>query len=210
MTCLHGAVDLEERLAGRWPLDDPGPRDALLAAYAAPGRGYHDLRHLGEVLDRLGELVEAGEVFARLPVELAAWFHDGVYDGAPGDEARSADWASRALPEAGVEGAVVAEVARLVLLTEHHRPDPGDRNGEALSDADLAVLASDPERYDEYVRDVRREYAHVPDDDFRRGRAAVLEDLAAKPSLFHTAHARASWESRARAYLTRELAALRA
>jgi predicted metal-dependent HD superfamily phosphohydrolase len=210
MTCLHGAVDLAERLAGRWPLDDPGPRDALLAAYAAPGRGYHDLRHLGEVLDRLDELAEAGEAFDRLPVELAAWFHDGVYDGAAGDEARSAGWASHALPEAGVASSTVAEVARLVLLTEHHRPDPGDRNGEALSDADLAVLASDAERYDAYVRDVRREYAHVPDDDFRRGRAAVLEDLAAKPSLFHTAHARASWESRARANLARELAALRA
>jgi len=203
-------VDLEERLAGRWPLDVAGEREALLAAYGSSGRGYHDLRHLGEVLDRLDELADAGETFERLPVELAAWFHDGVYDGAAGDEARSAAWASRALPEAGVAAPTVAEVVRLVLLTEHHRPEPGDRNGEALSDADLAVLASDVGRYDEYVRDVRREHAHVPDDDFRRGRAAVLEDLAAKPALFHTTHARSHWEQRARTNLTRELAALRA
>ena len=203
-------MDLDRLLAPRWPLDEPGPRDALLAAYASPGRGYHDRRHLGEVLDRLDELAQAGERFDRPAVSLAAWFHDGVYDGVAGDEARSAAWAERALSDAGVVPSTVAEVVRLVLLTEHHRPEPGDHNGEALSDADLAVLASDEARYDEYARDVRREYAHVPDDDFRRGRAAVLEDLAAKPSLFHTAHARTRWERPARANLTRELAALRA
>jgi predicted metal-dependent HD superfamily phosphohydrolase len=52
---------------------------------------------------------------------------------------------------------------------------------------------------------VRREYAHVADDDFRAGRAAVLGDLLAKPHLFHTAHGRAAWEAPARANVTREL-----
>ncbi len=40
-------------------------RDALLAAYADPGRGYHDTLHLTEVLDRLDELAAAGEEFDR-------------------------------------------------------------------------------------------------------------------------------------------------
>ena len=56
---------------------------------------------------------------------------------------------------------------------------------------------------------MRREYAHVPDDLFRPGRAAVLRDLLAKPSLFHTAHAREHWEARARANVEAELAASR-
>jgi len=192
-----------------WPLPDTGLRDELVAAYSSE-RGYHDLRHLAEVLARIEELHEAGESFDRLPVVLAAWFHDGVYDGAAGDEARSAAWAQEALTAAGLDATEVAEVVRLVRLTEQHRPDPGDRNGEVLSDADLAILAADQDRYDEYAADVRREYSHVPDADFRLGRAAVLEDLAAKPSLFHTAHARTQWESAARTNLARELAALRA
>ncbi len=46
------------RLEDRWPLPDlTATRDALLAAYADPGRRYHDTRHLAEVLDRLDELV---------------------------------------------------------------------------------------------------------------------------------------------------------
>ena len=58
-------------------------------------------------------------------------------------------------------------------------------------------------RYDEYVAAVRREYAHLPDDVFDAGRAAVLGALAAKPHLFHTAYAREHWEAPARANLER-------
>jgi predicted metal-dependent HD superfamily phosphohydrolase len=58
------------------------------------------------------------------------------------------------------------------------------------------------------VAGVRAEYAHVADADFRRGRAAVLRDLLAKPTLFHTAAARALWEERARANVAGELASL--
>ena len=138
---------------------------------------------------------------------LAAWFHDGVYDGGPEAEQRSAAWAAEALP-AHVEQDVVDEVVRLVRLTEHHRPADADRNGCVLSDADLAILAAPEERYADYTAAVRAEYSHVPDAEFRAGRAAILRDLAAKPHLFHTAHARAHWEEPARANLASELAGL--
>jgi predicted metal-dependent HD superfamily phosphohydrolase len=194
-------------LIEEWPL--PGAeslRDELVAAYGDPGRGYHDLRHLGEVLTRLGELERAGVEFDEPEVRLAAWFHDAVYDGRPHAEERSARWAEQGLR--GRPDLQVAEVARLVRLTEHHRPADDDRNGCALSDADLAILASPPDRYTEYVTDVRREHAAVSDEDFRRGRAAVLRELAGKPSLFHSAYARQHWEPAARANLERELDAL--
>ncbi len=188
-------------LAARWPLADlDGVRDALAAAYATD-RGYHDTRHLTEVLDRIDELAAAGEPFDATAVRLAAWFHDGVYDGQAGAEERSAHWALAAL--AGLP--VADEVARLVRLTEHHRPEPGDANGCVLSDADLAILAATPARYTEYVADVRREYAHVPDELFAAGRAAILGDLLAKDSLFHTAYARSHWEAAARANVEAEL-----
>jgi predicted metal-dependent HD superfamily phosphohydrolase len=194
-------------LDDRWPLpDEPALRDELLAAYADPSRGYHDARHLAEVLDRLDELADAGTSFDRLPVELAAWFHDGVYDGNPGDEERSAAWAEAAL--AGREPELVTEVARLVRLTETHRPAADDTNGCALSDADLAILAAPAARYAEYVADVRREYAHVSDDDFAAGRAAVLRYLLAKPRLFDTSHALERWEPAARANVEAELVLL--
>ncbi|PVG84623.1 hypothetical protein DDE18_03205 [Nocardioides gansuensis] len=191
-------------LAARWPLAQlHDVRDELLAAWDRPG--YHDLRHLAEVLDRIDELDAAGVRFDRVPVVLAAWFHDAVYDGEPGAEERSAAWAATVLPDPPA-----AEVARLVRMTEHHRPDDHDPNGCVLSDADLAILGAAESRYEEYAADVRREYAHVPDLDFRAGRAAVLEDLAAKPRLFQTPEAADLWEARARQNVAAEIRRLRA
>ncbi|MGD9959171.1 HD domain-containing protein [Nocardioides sp.] len=188
-----------------WPLaDHEDVRVALEAAYADGSRGYHDTVHLCEVFDRLVELAPT-TAFDREPVLLAAWFHDAVYDGQPGAEERSAQWAATALADhPGVE-----EVVRLVLLTEHHRPADDDVNGGALSDADLAILAAPPERYAAYVASVRAEYAHVSDADFASGRSAILADLLTKPALFHTAHAREHWEAPARANVERELSELR-
>ena len=189
-------------LAARWPLPDhDGLRDELLAAWDRPG--YHDLLHLEEVLDRLDVLASAGAAFDPTAVRLAAWFHDAVYDGAPDDEERSARWAERALPPA-----YAGEVARLVRMTLHHRPDDDDAAGTALSDADLGILAASRERYDAYAAGVRDDFAHVGDDDFRAGRAAVLRDLVARPHLFSTPQARELWEDAARANVQRELAGL--
>jgi predicted metal-dependent HD superfamily phosphohydrolase len=189
-------------LADRWPLPDhPALRDELLTAWDRTG--YHDLRHLEEVLDRLDVLAAAGAPFDRTVVALAAWFHDAVYDGAADDEERSARWAERALPPACAE-----EVARLVRTTIEHRPAADDPAGAVLSDADLGILAAPRGRYDAYVAGVRADFAHVGDHDFRAGRAAVLRDLVSRTHLFATPHARERWEDAARANLRRELAGL--
>jgi predicted metal-dependent HD superfamily phosphohydrolase len=193
-------------LSDRWPLPDGADvRDELAAAYADPSRGYHDTRHLTEVLDRLDELASNGAAYDVTPVLLAAWFHDSVYDGERDAEERSAAWAEDALATVA-PAPLVSEVARLVRLTETHAPDDGDANGCALSDADLGILAAPRDRYDDYVAAVRREYAHLDDDVFAAGRASVLQALADKPHLFHTPYARERWEAAARANLERELA----
>lgn len=204
------ADPLPASLAQRWPLDGAGDlRADLTAAYADPGRGHHGVRHLLEVLDHLDEIAASGEGFDPLSVRLAAWFHDAVYDGERDAEERSATWAEESLVGL-VDDACLAEVARLVRLTEHHRPEPGDSAGAALSDADLAILAAPAERYAAYVAAVRREYAHLDDTTFAEGRAAVLSKLCDAPTLFATAYGLATWEQAARANVDAELASLAA
>jgi predicted metal-dependent HD superfamily phosphohydrolase len=197
-----GAAPLTD-LAGWWPLPDRDDlRERLCRAYDDPARGYHDLRHLAEVLQRLDELMPAGHP-TRDVVLLAAWFHDAVYDGstAGDNEERSARMAERQLAATPY----AAEVARLVRLTATHRPADDDLDGQLLCDADLAILAAPPQRYDEYTAGVRQEYAAIPDRAFRAGRRRVLEDLLAKDSLFHTEAARERWERRARANVQAEI-----
>jgi predicted metal-dependent HD superfamily phosphohydrolase len=97
----------------------------------------------------------------------------------------------------------------LVRLTTSHDPPDGDANGAVLCDADLVVLARPEREYAAYVAAVRAEYAKVGDDDFRKGRAAVVAGLLRLPALYRTAHGSATWEDAARRNLSRELDELR-
>lgn len=214
----HPDTELARTLLGRWiPLlervvdaNSPAPApfgDELLRRWSEPQRRYHTLAHLDAVLTSVDDL--AGDADDADAVRLAAWFHDAVY--APdrsGNEERSARLASRVLAEAGVPAATVAEVARLVRLTESHDPAPGDRNGEVLCDADLAVLGGSERAYAAYAAAVRAEYAFVPEPDFRAGRAAILRQLLALPALFRTRAAREAYDAAARRNLAAELAEL--
>ncbi|MFI6517429.1 HD domain-containing protein [Spirillospora sp. NPDC050679] len=181
----------------------------LDARYGEGHRRYHTRAHLTAVLDLVDELADhADDPDA---VRLAAWFHDAVYDPQRADnEERSARLARRMLADTDLPEAVVEEVARLVVLTETHAPDGADRNGQVLCDADLAVLGSDPDDYAAYAAAVREEYAFVPDEFFKAGRAEVLAGLLELPALFHTPPARARYEERARANLRTELLLLNA
>lgn len=181
----------------------------MLEAYADPARGYHDLEHLREVLERVDELAAAEGVPDELEVvRLAAFFHDVVYRTAPdaitSNEEASAQWAQEALagllPEPAIE-----RVAELVRATYDHRAASADRAAGMLMDADLAILAAGPQRYERYLAGVRQEYAQVRDEDFRAGRSAVLRDLVDREHLFHTAYARRHWEAPARANVAAEL-----
>jgi predicted metal-dependent HD superfamily phosphohydrolase len=198
----------------RWRsiLDSPAAEEVgrdLVDRWSEPHRRYHTLDHLELMLSTVD--AHAGEAADADAVRLAAWFHDAVYDARRTDnEDMSAALAARVLPGAGVPGERVAAVTRLVRLTATHDPSPGDRDGILLCDADLAVLAGEPDGYAAYTAAVRAEFAHVPDEAFRTGRAAVLRRLAALPSLYRVPALHERWEERARANLAAELRALTA
>ncbi|MFJ6662038.1 hypothetical protein ACIQNG_37680 [Streptomyces sp. NPDC091377] len=193
------------RSPGRGQPPDPLPyADRLLTRWREPQRRYHTLAHLTAVLDHIDTLASYADDLD--VVRLAAWFHDAVYrPDREENEERSARLAERALAEAGVPEAKVAEVARLVRLTVTHAPGADDRDGQVLCDADLAVLAAPPSAYAAYTAAVREEYGFVPQDAFRAGRAAVLRQLLALPALFHTPYGRERWERTARYNMTAEL-----
>lgn len=197
-------VERFERLTGSAAVGN-----ALIARYEEAHRRYHTLEHLGEVLtaiDRLADLAEDP-----VAVELAAWYHDAVYDStAPAGETerRSAHLAVEELAELGLSGDVLDEVRRLVLLTAGHDVEPGDRNGAVLADSDLSILGSSPERYARYADDVRVEYAHIADADWRAGRSAVLGRFARRARLYVTDRAHDALDAAARRNLAWELASL--
>jgi len=201
-------VDWDTALAGADRTAAAGVRSDLEARWSEPGRAYHTLRHLDEVLAVVAALRAAGEPVADpAAVVLAAWYHDAVHDPrATDNEDASAELARRELGGLGVDRARVERVAALVLATRDHLP--ADPDAAVLVDADLAVLGTEPVRYAAYAAAVRREYAAVHDDAWRTGRAAVLAGFLARPRIYTTPTQHDRAEARARANLTAELADL--
>ena len=164
----------------------------VVARYSEPHRHYHTLEHVEEVLAVVDDLGGTRDV------EWAAWLHDVIYDvHAPDSEARSAGYAAEVLAQLRVPDDEIGEVQRLIELSARHDVVAGDKNGAVFVEADLAILSSEPTRYDRYVRDVRREFAHLDDDVWRAGRVEVLRSLLSRVT-----------DERARSNLTRELDAL--
>ena len=197
------------------PLLGAGRRQAasnLLARWSEPHRRYHTVTHLMAVLAALELLFEGSQPVRaddRVALRLAAWFHDAVYEGSPGDdEEASAALAGRLLGELGQPTDRVAEVVRLIRTTATHSPEPGDHSAELLVDADLSVLGCSDREYRAYADAVRQEYGHVPEPLFRAGRAQVLRRLTAGERSYRTPRGRLLWEAAARANVSAELARL--
>ena len=185
----------------------PALRADLLERWNEPQRRYHNETHLRAVLRAVDALEADGEAFDGTAVRLAAWLHTAVFDPTESENNdKSAVFTERVLDPA----APVEEVSRLVRLMGGPRVEGGDLNGAVLSDADLAVLGSDPDTYDTYSQDVRHEFAHVPGERFVAGRIAALEGLLERGSVFRTRAGRDLWEKQAHANLNRELGLLRA
>ncbi|WP_454823517.1 DUF4031 domain-containing protein [Kocuria marina] len=199
------AVTLTRRWAHHFP-EHPDLGAKLLSRWSEPHRVYHGPSHLLNVLEGIDRLTH-GAPSAELV--LAAWFHDAVYDRQAGqDERDSAELARQRLSGPEWPAAIGRRVAELVLVTVDHRPDPSDVDACRLVDADLSVLGGSENEYERYRTTVRREYAHVPDEQFRAGRAEILRGLLEKDTLFHDPRAVTLWEARARENLEREITQL--
>ena len=178
----------------------------LLGRYREPQRHYHTVQHLDECFERWPEI----RAHAAHPAEvaLALWFHDAIYDTHRSDnEALSAALARDAALGLGVLHESAQRISDLILSTRH-AVEPEGADAEALIDVDLSILGAAPARFDEYEGQVRREYAWVPEETFRKRRAEILGQFLARRRIYSTDRFRERYEPRARANLARSLTAL--
>jgi predicted metal-dependent HD superfamily phosphohydrolase len=220
------------RIGGGWhtgSMTDPGPEldvfwmqhvaddrrllDGLLARHREKHRRYHTAVHVAWVLRHVVELAAHEPVEHLDEIVAAAFYHDAVYEPSyPANERASARLARRDLATVGWDADAIERVGSMIEATEHGAVGAEGATGDSavLLDADLAILGAEPAAYAAYVTGVRSEYRHVADDDWRTGRAGVLESFLRQPMIYRTTTGRDRWEVRARANVTAELADLTA
>lgn len=193
--------------------------ESLLQAWEQPHRAYHHSGHLSQMLTDLDRLyAHRTQGSTPLALVLAAWFHDAVYEGAPGeDERRSEQLASASLEPLVTAGLLTGHELQMVSLlvratATHELPESVDLPAgyepadiQFFLDADMAILAADSARYRRYLRGVRSEYSHFDDEAFRTGRTTFLRSILGRKRIFLSEQALQLWEEPARANLQAEL-----
>jgi predicted metal-dependent HD superfamily phosphohydrolase len=191
-------MTLKQRWDATWRSFGVAPRptttfDELIAAYSESGRFYHTLKHLEECFSHF----DSANRLARSPaeIEIAIWFHDAIYNTRRNDnEENSAAWAVNVIRDSGLSSAVAERIGDLILATKH-RVRPHDADASLFVDVDLSILGASTDRFDEYEKQIRQEYAWVPDKEFRQGRERI----------YFTEFFRTRLESTARENLKRSL-----
>ena len=180
--------------------------DDLVARYGEPHRHYHTLHHVKACLgwlDRLATLAEAPD-----ELELALWFHDAVYLPRRGDnEHMSAKLARGTLAPFTIPEPSVGRICRHIEATAKHERAAGDV--ALMVDIDLSILGAAGPDFERFEKQVRREYAHVPQALYRKARAAVLERFLLKPSIYQLPTLKQGLELQARTNLELRIAQLK-
>jgi predicted metal-dependent HD superfamily phosphohydrolase len=204
---------VEGELVSRWLAlaDEVGaPNQAIgdiLDRHREDHRHYHNAEHVLALLRHLDSLDPSGDPAPRL----AAFYHDAVYETRPDPDRESNEELSAQLAEAELadcDPPLITRVAALIRATEgHHLID--DLSASVFLDADLSILGSDPEIYRSSTQHIRAEYGYVSDEQFRTGRAAILEGFLNRDTLYYSPQGRELWEQAARNNIAAELELLR-
>ena len=91
-----------------------------------------------------------------------------------------------------------------ILATKSHAvSENNDTN--LFTDADLSVLGADREVYEQYYKQIRKEYSIYPDLMYNPGRKKVLQNFLGMKRIFKTDYFYGKFEEKARRNITAEL-----
>lgn len=141
--------------------------DIYTVTLAYMRRPYHNLDHLVQVRQALGEFIEIDK-----ELEVTIDLHDVVCKpGSADNEALSADIAADLYPE------YEAFVREAIMATKRHEAT-GNRKIDLFLDADMSVIGLPWPEYDKYRKAIRKEYSAYSDEEFREGRMKFLRSFS--------------------------------
>ena len=179
---------------------------ALCEAYAEKHRHYHTTKHIDAMLKHFDETFEMAEQPAEL--ELAIWFHDAIYKPlSSNNELNSAKWAQEFLLEQNYDEEGIERVFNLIMATLHNG-EIEENDQKLMVDIDLTILGTTPEIYDEFERNVRKEYKIVPGLIFRKKRKELLKSFLENGNIYNLDYFRKKYQSAARKNISRAIGML--
>ncbi len=175
--------------------------DAILDPYLDDKRFYHNPGHICDLLHLYEKIKD--KIQDKATYLLALVTHD-----IDKTEAASAQFVKKLVSELGLPKSVSDRAAQVIGYSKTHLAAKTDSDALYFLDSDLAILGRPENEFDEYELQVRQEYQHVPEKDFRRIRAGILRkflDKELRPHVYLTKYFRDSYETQARKNLERSI-----
>ncbi|WP_248601256.1 HD domain-containing protein [Aquimarina muelleri] len=135
----------------------------------------------------------------------ALFYHDYIYNVLKQDnEEQSAKKAEKILNTLKIEKKDITLCSKIIIATKGHNIS---KNSDInyFTDADLSILGNDWKTYEEYYKNVRKEYKYYPDFVYNKGRIKVLHHFINMPTIFKTSHFYNKFEVQAKENLQREI-----
>lgn len=173
--------------------------------YSSKKRHYHNLSHLYKMLQQLEDY--ATEIKDLDSLKFSIWYHDIIYKSTNKDnEEQSALFAEKALTTTTFNHEKILNVKKLILSTKKHELIITENTDNAyLLDLDLSILGTDWNIYQQYIKNIRKEYKIYPNFMYNPGRKKVLKHFLERDTLYFTNVFKLKFEKQARENLKREI-----
>ena len=177
--------------------------DEIKSSYSQSGRHYHNLSHLDNLLSELTPF--KGEIQDWQVIIFSIAYHDIIYNTLRKDnEEKSAKVAFERLSRLLATDQQRDKCFSQIIATKGHNIS-NDTDTNLFTDADLAILGSENNKYKLYSEMIRKEYKVYPDLVYKPGRRKVLEHFLKMRQIYKTISFRDKYEEQARVNLNNEL-----
>lgn len=177
--------------------------DQIVLNYSEENRHYHTLEHIADCLQEFDEIKH--QSVNPHALELAIWYHDIVNDPkVDNNEEKSAEFAQQTIKLMELRDELGQEVYKLILATKH-KGNNTNIDFQSLTDIDLSIFGQNQEVFDDYENKIRKEYTHMSEDAFTKGRNSVIRYFYNWERIYKTDYFYNKYEIQARKNLEQSL-----
>lgn len=171
--------------------------------YSEKGRHYHNFEHLESMFRELDDVAAYIQDYSA--IAFSVFYHDVNYNASSkSNEEKSARFAEKDLQLIGAAPEFIEKISQQIMATKFHQKSE-DIDTNYLLDADLSVLGQKPEKYNDYIQKVRKEYSIYPDFLYKPGRKKVLQHFLESENIFKTEYFKEKYERQARKNILSEI-----
>lgn len=169
--------------------------------YSLKSRHYHNLTHLSNMLKELEDV--KNEVNKLDTLLFSLFYHDIVYKATRSDnELKSAIFFEKRISKTSFP--FILESKTQIKLTKEHKVS-NDLDTNIFMDLDLSILGKSKSEYENYYKNVRKEYKIYPDFMYNKGRVKALKSILESDKIFKTDFFINKYEEKARENINLEI-----